>query len=65
MAPANPRYCSDTGGGQPSPPTVTSVQHSGAMVVTEQDAPGHITVQEEDGLEAMALGSGGEEGGHL
>ena len=42
-----------------------SVLHSGAVEVTEQDAPAHNTVKYGIGEEATALDSRGVVGGHL
>ena len=36
---ARPGHRGNTGGGQPTPPTVTSVQHAGAVAVPEQAEP--------------------------
>ena len=53
----------DIGRRKPPPPTVTSVQHAGAMAVAEQDASVHRAMQEGGGAEVTALVSGGGEGG--
>ena len=65
MALACPGHRGDTRGGQPPPPTVTSVQHVGAVVVSELAALEHITVKEGCGAEVTVLGSGGGNGGHI
>ena len=65
MTPTRPGHHGDTGGGQPPPPTVPSVKHSGAVAVPEPDAPLHATVQEVGIAEATALGRGGGKGSHL
>ena len=65
MKPARPGHCGNTGGGKPTPPTVLSMCHYGAVEVPEWDAPVHIAVQKGSREEVTALGGGGGEGGHL
>ena len=65
LAPERPGHGGDTGGSQPPPPMLPSVLHSGAVEVTEQDAPANRAAQEGSGEEVKALGGGGGAGGHL
>ena len=44
---------------------VTSMRHDGSMAFFELVASVHSAMQEGGGAEAMALGSGGGEGGHV
>ena len=55
----------DIGGGQPTPPTVPSVQHAVTVEVSERAALEHSVVQEWGGSEATAIVGGGGKGGHL
>ena len=52
LPPACPGYRHHFGGGKPHPPTVPPMQHSGALVHTEQEAPCHCPVCQESGEEA-------------
>ena len=65
IAPERPRHCGDTGGGKPTPTTVTYVWHAGDVEVTEWNALAQITVQDGIRAEGAVLGGGGGEGGHL
>ena len=51
-----------TGGGQPPPPTLPSVQHAGAVVVPKLIAQSHRAVQEGRGVEVKAFGGKGGKG---
>ena len=53
------------GGVKPSPPTVHSVQHAGAVAVPERATMEHSVVKEGGGAEAMALGRIGGKCGYL
>ena len=55
----------DTGVGKPPPPTVPSVQNSGAGAGPERSAPAHGAMQEGVGAEEMVAGSGGVKGSYL
>ena len=55
----------NTGGGQPPPPTVTHVQHSGAIAVLERISKYESAVKEGGGAEMTAFGGGGVKGGDI
>ena len=58
-------YCSDPGGGNPPPTTLSQVLHNHQMEGYQQQVPGHGDVLQgrEEELEAMAGGRGTEEHG--
>ena len=60
---ARPVHRGNSGGGRPPPPTVTYLQHSGAVEVPKRIAQAHIAVQEGGGAEATVFGGGGGKGG--
>ena len=62
---ARPVHRGNSGGGRPPPPTVTYLQHSGAVEVPKRIAQAHIAVQEGGGAEATVFGGGGGKGGDL
>ena len=51
-------YCGYFGGRKPPPTTVTPLQHVGAMVCSEHEAPYHGPVRQGGGKEAKAADRG-------
>ena len=62
--PAFPGNCGHFGGGKPSPPMVTPMQHAGTLAYTERKAPCHRTVRQGGGSKEMAVSGGGIEREH-
>ena len=65
MALARMGHHGNTAGGQPTPPTVLSVQHAGAVAVPKRIAQAYITVHARGGAESMELGGRGGKGGKI
>ena len=65
LASAYPLHCGNTGVGQPTLTTMTSVLHDISVVVPKRIAQVHIAVQEGGRAEAMAFGGTGGKGGKL
>ena len=65
LEPARPGHRGDVGIGQPTPPTVTSVRHAGAMAGFEQDTSAHRAMHKGGAEKETATGSGGREGSHI
>ena len=65
LASAYPLHCGNTGVGQPTLTTMTSVLHDISVVVPKRIAQVHSTVQDRGGAEATAFGSGGVKGRDL
>ena len=55
-------YRNNFGGGKNTPPTVSLMQHAGALTCTEREAHCHCPVRQGGGKEALMVGGGGAAG---